>query len=61
MCYVAILMVGEFGEEYIHVYIWMSPFTFHLKLSQYCKSAIPKQKINVQIIKNKTVLPMQGV
>ena len=36
MCYVAILMVGEFGAEWIHVYVWVSPFTVHLKLSQYC-------------------------
>jgi len=35
MCYVAILMVGEFGGEWIHVYVWVSPCTVHLKLSQY--------------------------
>ena len=23
----------EFGEEWIHVYVWLSPFAVHLKLS----------------------------
>ena len=27
---------GEFGEEWIHVYMWLSPFAVHLKLSQHC-------------------------
>ena len=27
---------GESGGEWIHVYVWLSPFTGHLKLSQYC-------------------------
>ena len=36
MCYVAVLMGGEFGGEWICVYVWLSPFTVHLKLSQYC-------------------------
>ena len=27
-------MGGEFGEECIHVYAWLRPFLFHLKLSQ---------------------------
>ena len=39
-CYVAAWMGGEFGEEWIHVYVWLSPFTVHLKLSQHCSSAI---------------------
>ena len=29
-------MGEEFGEEWIHVYIWLNPFTVHLKLSQHC-------------------------
>ena len=29
-------MGGEFGEEWIHVYVWLSPFAVHLKLSQHC-------------------------
>ena len=35
-CYVAAWMGEEFVGEWIHVYIWLSPFTVHLKLSQYC-------------------------
>ena len=25
----------EFGGEWIHVHVWLSPFTVHLKLSQH--------------------------
>ena len=32
-CYMAAGMGGEFGGEWIHVYIWMSPCAIHLKLS----------------------------
>ena len=35
-CYVAFWMGGEFGGEGIHVYVWLSPFLVHLKLSQHC-------------------------
>ena len=31
--YVAAWMGGEFGGEWIYVYVWLSPFTVHLKLS----------------------------
>ena len=34
-CYVAARMGEGFGEN-IHVYVWMSPFTIHLKSSQNC-------------------------
>ena len=34
-CYVAAWMGREFGGEWIHVYVWLSPFTLHLKLAQY--------------------------
>ena len=27
---------GEFGGEWIHVHVWLSPFTAHLTLSKYC-------------------------
>ena len=33
-CYVAAWMGGEFGEEGIQVYVWLS--SVHLKLSQHC-------------------------
>ena len=34
-CYVAVRMGGEFGGR-IDVYVWLSPYTIYLKLSQYC-------------------------
>ena len=34
--YVAIWIGGEFGREWIHVYVWLSPFAVHLKLSKHC-------------------------
>ena len=51
-CYVAAWMGGEFGEEQIHVYVWLSPFAVHLKLSQHCSSAIPQY--NIKSLKKKT-------
>ena len=35
-CYVAGWMGGEFEGEWIHVYVWLSPFAVHLKLSLCC-------------------------
>ena len=35
-CYVAAWMGGEFGGEWIHVSVGLSPFAVHLKLSQHC-------------------------
>ena len=37
-CYVVACVGGEFGGEWIHVYVyvWLSPFTIYLKVSQYC-------------------------
>ena len=35
-CYMAAWTGGEFGGELIHVYVWLSPFPVHLKLSQRC-------------------------
>ena len=35
-CCVAAWLGGEFGGERIHVYVWLSPLAFHLKLSQHC-------------------------
>ena len=39
-CYMAAWMGGGFGGEWIHVYVWLSSFVVHLKLSQNCYSAI---------------------
>ena len=33
------------GGEWIHVYVWLSPFAVYLKLSQHCYSAILQYKI----------------
>ena len=35
-CYEAAWMGGEFGGEWIHVYVWLSHFALHLKLSKHC-------------------------
>ena len=35
-CYVAAWMGGEFGGEWMHVYVWLSGSAVHLKLSQHC-------------------------
>ena len=35
-CHMAAWMAGEFGGEWIHVYVWLSHFAVHLKLSQHC-------------------------
>ena len=35
-CYVAAWMGGELRGEWIHVYVWLSPFAIHLKPSQHC-------------------------
>ena len=32
-CYVAAWVGGESGGEWIHVYVWLSPFAVHLKLA----------------------------
>ena len=34
-CYVAAWMGERFEGEWIHAHVWLSPFTVHLKLSQY--------------------------
>ena len=35
-CYVPAWMEGGFEGEWIHVYVRLSPFAVHLKLSQHC-------------------------
>ena len=44
-CYVAAWMRGEFGGEWIHIYVWLSSFARYLKLLQHCWWAIPQDKI----------------
>ena len=41
-CHVAAWMGGEFGGEGIHVYVWLSSFAVHLRLSQHCQSTVPQ-------------------
>ena len=52
-CYVAAWMGGESGGEWIHVYVWLSPFVAHLKLSPHYQSAIPPYKIKSLFFKKK--------
>ena len=42
--------------EWIHVYVWLSPFAVHLKISQHCSSAVLQYKINAQKLKKKKTL-----
>ena len=35
-CHVAAWMGGEFGGEWMHAYVWLSPFAVHQKGSQHC-------------------------
>ena len=35
-CYAGAWMGREFEGEWIHVYVWLSPFAVHLQLPQYC-------------------------
>ena len=44
-CYVAARMGREFGGEWKHVYVWLSPFAVHLKLLQHCQWTISQYKI----------------
>ena len=44
-CHVAAWMGGEFGGEWIHVYVGLSPFAVHQKLSQHCELVIHQYKI----------------
>jgi len=37
---VAAWMGGVFAGEWMHAYVWLSPFAVHLKLSQHCSSAM---------------------
>ena len=44
-CYVPAWMGGGFGEELIHLYVWLSHFAVHLKLPQHCPLVIPQYKM----------------
>ena len=58
--YVAAWVRRGFGEEWIHIYVWLSPFAIHLKLSQHCESVIQDKKfkkMNKQTKQNKQQNP----
>jgi len=46
-------MGGELGGDWINVYVWLNPFTVHLKLSQHGQSDTPQYKINSLKLKRK--------
>ena len=49
-CYVAACAGWGFGGEWMHVYVWLSSFAVHLKLSQHCYSAILQHRKVLQYI-----------
>ena len=49
-CYVAAWMGGEFGGEWIHAYVWLSPFAVHLKQSQHCLSTMKVKTLSHSVI-----------
>ena len=53
-CYVAAWIGGEFGGEWIHVYVWLSPITVHLKLTTLLIDYIPIQN---KKLKKKRMMP----
>ena len=55
-CYVAAWIRGEFVGEWIHVYVWLSPFAVHLKLLQHCEPVTLQYKIKSFLKKRIEVL-----
>ena len=55
-CYVAAWIGGEFGGEWIHVNVWLSPITVHLKLTTLLIDYIPIQNKNFKK-KKKRMMP----
>ena len=51
--YVAAWMGGELGGEWIHVFVWLSPFAVQLKLSQHCSLISYTTIQNKKFLKNK--------
>ena len=45
-------MGGEFGGEWMGVYVWLNPFVVHLKLSQYFKSAMWSESESHSVVSN---------
>ena len=40
-------MEGSLGETWVHIYVWLSPFAVHLKLSQHWVSLVAKMVKNL--------------
>ena len=40
--------------KWIHIYVWLTPFAVHLKLTQYCLSAIPQYEVRSLKLNKKT-------
>jgi len=53
-CYVAAWMGREFGGQWIHVYVWLSPFTVYLKLSPCCLLISLSPQYNIKSLKKTT-------
>ena len=53
-CYAAFWMGAGFGGEWIYVYVWLSPFTVHLKLTTLLTGYTPIQ--NKKLKKKKSRL-----
>ena len=56
-CSLPAWMGGDFGGEWIHVSIWLSPFTVYLKLTALLISYTPVQK---KVSKNKGIFLNTG-
>jgi len=56
--YVVAWLGREFGEEWIHVYVWLNPFAVYQKLLQHCSLVIPQYKIkNFKTQKHSATVP----
>ena len=46
-CYVAAWMGGEFGGEWIHAYVWLSPFLFTRNYQNIVNRLYPNTKLKL--------------
>ena len=46
-CYVAAWMGVEFGGEWIHVYVWLSPFTLYYNIANWLYTPIQHKKFDM--------------
>ena len=51
LAWLATWMGGEFGEEQIHVYVWLSPFAVHLKPSHLSRlMKVKSESVNYSVM-----------